>query len=83
MSQQRRLTRAEKIAQAAAIKAGTISDPRHMIGLPPGHYVLEGVAAETLRQRDLLVVKAAPTAVEAADPKRLTTRWNSGRTKGR
>lgn len=28
------LSRAEKIAQAAAIKAGVISNPRHLIGLP-------------------------------------------------
>lgn len=36
MVQVKRLTRAEKIAQAKALKKGVIEDPRHLIGLPVG-----------------------------------------------
>lgn len=60
---QPRLTRLEKIAQAAAIKAGTISDPRHLIGLPPGIYILEGAAAERLRVKILSVPVPEPKGV--------------------
>lgn len=53
MVRQRRLTRKEKIAQSSAIKAGVISDPRHLINLPEGTYTVTGAAATVAHQQAL------------------------------
>ena len=49
MAQTRRLTRAEKIEQADAIRDGVITNPRHLIGLTFGKYKLEGLAADAAK----------------------------------
>ena len=56
MKQPKRLTRREKIAQAAAIEAAVIENPRHPIRLPPGTYTVSGSAADEVHRQ---VVKGA------------------------
>ena len=57
MKQPKRLTRQEKVEQAAAIKAGEISNPRHLIGIPPGAYHLVGEAAKQTQAKSLFLSK--------------------------